>query len=40
MLRHRNVATTQKYIHLADAARTRLQDRTHSHLVAGEGSQD
>jgi integrase len=32
MLRHRNVATTQRYVHLADS-RSRLQDRAISHLL-------
>jgi integrase len=33
MLRHRNINTTQRYIHLAHAASTRLQDRAMAHVV-------
>ena len=35
MLRHRNIATTQRYVHLAEAASSRLQDRAMSHLTPG-----
>jgi integrase len=33
LLRHRNISTTQRYIHLAEAATTRLQDRAIAHLL-------
>jgi integrase len=35
LLRHRNVTTTQRYIHLAEAARAGLQDRALGHLAPG-----
>jgi integrase len=33
MLRHRNITTTQRYVHLAEASRSRLQDRASDHLM-------
>jgi integrase len=33
LLRHRNVATTSKYVHLAEANRARLQDRMLEHVL-------
>ena len=33
MLRHRNIATTQRYVHLAEASQSRLQDRASDHLM-------
>jgi integrase len=33
LLRHRNMATVQKYIHLAEAAQSRLQERAMGHLL-------
>jgi integrase len=33
MLRHRNISTSAKYIHLADQHRARLQDRVIAHLL-------
>jgi hypothetical protein len=33
MLRHRNITTSAKYIHLADQHRARLQDRVVATLV-------
>jgi integrase len=36
LLRHRNMATVQKYIHLAEAAQSRLQERAMSHLLAAK----
>jgi integrase len=33
LLRHRNLAVTQRYIHLADQHRARLQDRVVAHLL-------
>ena len=33
MLRHRNIAVTQRYVHLAEASRSRLQDRAIGHLI-------
>ncbi len=38
MLRHRNLAVTQKYLHLAEASRSRLQDRAIEHLMPGRSS--
>ena len=35
LLRHRNVATTMKYIHILEAAQSRLQDRGLGHLAPG-----
>jgi integrase len=34
LLRHRNITTTARYIHLAEATQSRLQDRATAHLVA------
>jgi integrase len=33
MLRHRNIAVTQRYVHLAEASRSRLQDRAIGQLI-------
>jgi integrase len=33
MLRHRNIAVTQRYVHLAEASQTRLPDRATEHLL-------
>jgi Site-specific recombinase XerD len=35
LLRHRNIATTAKYIHILEAAQSRLQDRGLGHLAPG-----
>jgi integrase len=35
MLRHRNISTTQRYVHLAEASRSRFQDRAIAHLMPG-----
>jgi integrase len=32
LLRHRNITTTAKYVHLAEAVQSRLQDRATAHL--------
>jgi integrase len=37
LLRHRNIATSAKYIHLAEIATNRLQDRATAHLVPDPG---
>jgi integrase len=37
LLRHRNITTSARYIHLAEATRSRLQDRATAHLVADAG---
>ena len=33
LLRHRNISTTAKYVHLAEATTSRLQDRATAHLL-------
>ena len=33
MLRHRNISVTQRYVHLAEASRSRLQDRATDFLL-------
>jgi site-specific recombinase XerD len=35
LLRHRNIATTSKYLHILEAAQSRLQDRGLGHLAPG-----
>jgi integrase len=37
LLRHRSIGTTQRYIHLAEIATNRLQDRATAHLVPDTG---
>ena len=39
MLRHRNIAVTQRYVHLAEASQSRLQDRAIGHLIPEAGPQ-
>lgn len=39
MLRHRNFAVTQRYVHLAEASQSRLQDRAIGHLIPETGPQ-
>jgi integrase len=36
MLRHRNIAVTQRYVHLAEASQSRLQDRAIGHFLPAE----
>jgi integrase len=38
LLRHRNISTTSRYIHLADSAQGRLQDRATAHLLPAPSS--
>jgi site-specific recombinase XerD len=33
LLRHRNISTTARYVHLAEAVESRLQDRATAHLL-------
>jgi integrase len=41
LLRHRNISTTAKYIHLAEASRSRLQDRAMAGVLpTGPATQD
>jgi integrase len=37
LLRHRNITTSARYVHLAEATRSRLQDRATAHLVPEPG---
>jgi integrase len=40
MLRHRNIAVTARYVHLAEASRSRLQDRATAHLMPAVANED